>query len=582
MSYTFSSIKKQIPSKEESKQLFRSFSPKEWVLFCVLLIAIVGSVFSILISINNTFLVDVARQGGSVSEGIVGTPRFVNPVLAISDSDRDITMLVYSGLMRKNPDGTLIPDLAETYSVSDNGLEYTFKLKNNLEFQDKTPVTANDIAFTIAKIKDPIIKSPKKANWDGVTAEVVDAQTIKFTLKQKYAGFLENTTVGILPEHLWKDFTPEEFGLSKLNTKGIGSGPFSIKNISEGSDGIPEYYELKGFKKFALGEPYIKTLVIRFYAGEKELIDALKNGSVNAINEINPSEAKKLESDSKYEISTTPLPRVFGLYFNQTEAPIFTDKNVRKAISLVIDRKAIIDNILSGYGTEIDSPLPPELLSEEIDPSEKPHFDQDIEQAETLLKSSGWSKNSLGIWEKKDKKQTKTLTFSIATSDTPELKNTAMMIKDALVNFGISTEVKVFEIGTLNQSIIRPRKYDALFFGQIVNHETDLYAFWHSSQRNDPGLNIAMYTSAKVDSLLENAGTTLDDEKREKIYKDIEKEIQNDIPAVFIYSPDFIYIHKDKILGQKINKITTPAMRFTDVYSWYREIDHVWKIFANK
>ncbi len=576
----FSSIKKQIPSHEESRRLFRSFSFKEWILFCILLAVITGSIISILISINKSFLVDIPHQGGSVSEGIVGTPRFVNPVLAISDSDRDLTMLVYSGLMRKNPEGTLTPDLAEKYTVSENGLEYIFTLKKDLEFQDETPITANDVAFTISKIKDPIIKSPKKANWDGITVDVIDSQTIKFTLKQKYAGFLENTTIGVLPEHLWKDLTPEEFGLSKLNIQSFGSGPFSIKNISESNDGIPQYYELRGFKKFALGEPYLKTLYIKFYAGEKELIDALKSGSVDAINEITPSEAQKLEN-SRYTISTTPLPRVFGLYFNQTEAPIFTDKNVRKAISLVIDRKAIINDVLSGYGTEINSPLPPGLLNRgEISEGDKPHFDQDLAQAETLLKASGWNKNSLGIWEKKDKKETKTLSFSIATSDTPELKNTAMMIKDALVAFGISTEVKVFEIGTLNQSIIRPRKYDALFFGQIVNHETDLYAFWHSSQRNDPGLNIAMYTSAKVDSLLENAGTTLDDDKRTKLYSDIEKEIQNDMPAVFIYSPDFIYIHRDKILGQTINKITTPAMRFTDVYSWYREIDHVWKIFA--
>ena len=311
MSFNFLYIKKQIPSQEEGKQLFRSFSIKEWILFCALGITILVSVISILISINNTFLVDVAKSGGSVSEGIVGTPRFVNPVLAISDPDRDLTMLVYSGLMRKNPDGILITDLAEKYTVSENGLEYVFTLKKGLEFQDKTPITSSDIAFTIAKIKDPIIKSPKKANWDGVNTEVIDPQTIKFTLKQKYAGFLENTTIGILPEHLWKDLTPEEFGLSKQNINGIGSGPFLIKNISESSDGIPQYYELKGFKKFALGEPYIKTLFIKFYSGEKELIDVLKNGGVDAINEITPSEAKKLE-DSRYEISTSSLPRVFG------------------------------------------------------------------------------------------------------------------------------------------------------------------------------------------------------------------------------------------------------------------------------
>ena len=107
-------------------------------------------------------MVNVPMDGGSITEGIVGTPRFINPVLAFSDADQDLVSLIYSGLMRKSINGTLIPDLAEKYEGSKDGLIYTFTLKNKIYFHDKKPITADDVIFTINKIKDPTIKSPKK------------------------------------------------------------------------------------------------------------------------------------------------------------------------------------------------------------------------------------------------------------------------------------------------------------------------------------------------------------------------------------------------------------------------------------
>src|SRR3989344_783648 len=164
----------KLPKKEEINSVFKAFSKKEKMVFVLLFLTLCISTLLILQSINKSLMTEVPFRGGSVSEGIIGTARFINPVLAISSADQDMVSLIYSGLMRKNPDGTMTPDLAEKYQMSKDGLTYTFTLKNEIYFHDEKPVTVNDIVFTINKIKDPVIKSPKRGNWDGVSVEKID------------------------------------------------------------------------------------------------------------------------------------------------------------------------------------------------------------------------------------------------------------------------------------------------------------------------------------------------------------------------------------------------------------------------
>ncbi len=128
--------------------------------------------------------------------------------------------------------------------------------------------------------------------------------------------------------------------------------------------------------------------------------------------------------------------------------------------------------------------------------------------------------------------------------------------------------------------MIRPRKYDALLFGTIINSESDLFAFWHSSQRKDPGLNVAMYTNAKVDKILKDAFVSLDEQSRIKKYIQFSEEIKKDMPAVFLYSPDFIYIVSKNLKESKIDHIISPSDRYLNVYLWYTQTEKVWKIFS--
>lgn len=576
----YNRIRNLLPSKKEIKKAISHFSKREYFVFLTLAVILCVSTIAILESINKSFMVSVPMKGGSITEGVVGTPRFINPVLAFSDADLDLVSLIYSGLMRKNSDGSLTPDLALKYDVSKDGLTYTFTLKNNIYFQDGKPVTADDVVFTVNEVKDPTIKSPKKGNWDGVSVEKIDEKTVEFTLKQPYASFLENTTLGIMPAYLWNN-TPIE--LNNANTEPIGSGPYKVGNVSKQQDGGIDYYDLVPFSKFTLGEPYLKTLTLRFYQNETDQISALENGEVDQISSITPTNAQILKEEN-YRVESLTLPRVFGLFFNQSQNQIFTDKNVVTAINLAINKDNIVRDVLLGYGVVIDGPIPPNMIDYQKPSIDNTSYEDKVQEAKDVLAKDGWKAGTDGFLQKttinKKKKTTTDLEFSISTGNAKELADTAELIRQDLGNIGIKVDVKTFEIGNLNQGVIRPRKYDALLFGEIINSESDLFAFWHSSQRKDPGLNVAMYTNAKVDKILEDASITTDDVARVKKYMDFQNEVKKDMPAVFLYSPDFIYVVSKNIQGFSMDNIVTQEDRFLNSYLWYTETDNVWKIFS--
>ncbi len=570
-----------LPKKSEIKSIFASFSKKEWLLFSLLGLVLFFSTLTILEKLNKSLMVSVPAAGGRLTEGIVGTPRFINPVLAFSDADRDLTALIYSGLMRKSAEG-LIPDLAESYEVSKGGLVYTFILKDKIYFQDGEPVTAEDVVFTVSKAKDPILKSPRGSGWEGVGVEKVDERTIKFILRQPFASFLDNTTLGILPEHLW-GATPIE--LNEANTDPVGSGPYQIEKVNKQSSGVIDSYELSAFNRFSLGKPLVKKLVLKFYPNEEELLGALLGGEVDQADSLSPQNAEILKAKG-YRVETWVLPRIFGLFFNQNQNQIFTDKNVVRTIDLAVDKDRIVRAVLGGYGIVIDGPMPPDLAVSRQSETDTGTAAERLAQAEAILTKAGWKKNAEGFLEKTQtvnrKKTTVALAFSISTGNAPELTKTAELIQEDLAKLGMQVEVKTYEIGNLNQGVIRPRKYDALLFGQIINHQSDLYAFWHSSQRKDPGLNIAVYTNAKVDKILEDAFGLSDEVERAKKYSQFESEIKKDMPAVFLYSPSFIYAVRDDLRGLSIARLTSPEDRFLGAYRWYVKIDNIWKIFAKK
>ncbi len=569
----------RVPYSEKLLNIIKSFSLTEKAIFSVFSFIFIVTGLTLLFQVNKLFLVQVPEYGGSLTEGIVGSPRFVNPLLASSDIDKDLTSLIYSGLIKVNSSGELVPDLAESYSISDDGLTYTFVLKDNIYFHDGVKVTVDDVIFTIEKAQDPSLKSPRESNWSGVRVNRINDKTVSFTLKQPYSPFIQNATLGILPKHIWKTASIEEFPFSQYNTKPIGSGPYKVNSIAYTGSGLPSEYELKSFKKYSLGQPYITTLTIKSYQNENDLIQAYKNGDIESVGGVSPKQMTELKSKKNQETVLSPLPRIFGVFFNQNTAQVFVNKEVRQALDTAIDKQKIVETILGGYGMVIDGPVPVKTLSQKTSTTTE---EARIDAAKKILEKNGWKLNSSGIMEKRDKKSATTLSFSISTGNAPELKETAYMLQKEWQKIGALVEVKIFEIGDLNQNIIKPRKYDALLFGEVVGRDMDLYPFWHSSERTNPGLNIALYTNLKTDKILESIRKTSDPDDQKQLFENFSKEVKNDMPAVFTYSPYYIYLVPSKVENLKVGTIDTPSERFSDISSWYIETNNVWSVFARK
>lgn len=556
---------------------------RRFLLFAAMIFAV--SSFLLLAKFNDQFLVEVPERGGKLSEGIIGRPRFINPVIAKSDADRDMSELIYSGLLRATPEGVLVSDLAEEYEVSPDGLVYTFRLRPDLVWHDGESITTADVLFTITKARDPglIIKSPRRASWEGVEVEVIDPLTISFKLKQPYAPFLEITTMGIIPKHIWQNVPNDEFDVAYYNIQPIGSGPYRVQAVVQDNDkGLPKYYDLVAFKRYARGEPYITNLRIVFFGNNKELGQAYANKTIDQMHTLEPELAESLEKAGAH-IERAPLPRIFALYFNQNQQPIFADAAVRKALAVAVNKNKIVDDILFGYGRTIDGPLP--FLQSANQSEDATSLPEDkILMAQGILESAGWAPNALGIYEKinKSKKTITTLEFSISIPDVAELKKAGELIKSDWEKMGARVTLRIFEPSSFATEVLTPRKYDVLFFGQIIGRTPDPYSYWHSSQRNAPGLNVALYANKKVDSLLESVRKERDIIKRTELLEKFIEELSNDTPAVFVYSSDFLYATSDKVRGIHTGLITTESERFLGIENWHINSERVWRWFSDK
>ncbi len=537
-----------------------SLPPSDKLVVVALGVLVVALSLASVYQLERHFLVEVPSRGGSLTEGVLGSPRFVNPLLALSDADRDLSALTYAGLMGYGKDGELVSVLAEGYSISEDGKTYTFVLRDNARFSDGSPVTSEDVVFTVEKAQDPTLKSPELPNWANIQVEALDARTVQFTLPKAYAPFLMDTTLGILPAHLWRDITNEEFPFARAMSEPVGAGPYKVSNVLRNKNGVIERYELRANGHYALGEPYLSQLIFIFFSRDEDLQDAVARGRVESAHGV-----------AKGNILQAPYSRVFGVFFNQNQNPLFARLEVRKALSLALDRKALVEETLGGLATPVYGPVP---LGGAV-PASITENGSGIEAAKTTLTSAGWEySDESGTW--KHEKEGLELRVTIKTSNVPELKVVAEKIKSDWAILGVPVSLELYEPSDLTQNVIRPRNYDALLFGMVVGRDNDLFAFWESSQRNDPGLNIAMYANKRVDDLLESIRAETDESIIARDLAEVNELIAKDFPAVFTHAPDFVYHIPENLRGVTLSGIASPTERLLNIRFWYRGTQLVW------
>lgn len=511
----------------------------------------------------------IPDYGGTYTEALVGEPQFINPILiSTNDVDRDISVLIYSGLMRYDSESKVIPDLAERYEVSKDGLTYTFYLRKDIKWHDGELFNANDVVFTVSAILNQGYGSPLRLSWQGINIEKQDDYTIVFTLPKPHFQFLEKTTLGILPMHIWSAIDPKNINLADANLKPIGTGPFVFNKFTKDKLGNIISFSLNANDKYHNGKPYINTIELYFYSDENKALDAYKNKEVTGLAGISPQNQNEATMRNT-EIHKLKMPKYFSVFFNQSRNKALADKNVRTALLYATNKEEIIKEVFKNNATPVDSSIPPwlSLYNENI---KKYEFSKDT--ALKILEENGWKdKNNDGIREKlvgSDKESTN-LEIILVTSDFSDHIQTGEILKKQWLEIGVKVNLESYPIDELKQKIIKQRKYDALIFGEVLSQSPDPYVFWHSSQKKDPGLNLAVYDNKTVDQLLETARQALSPEENSAALKKFQEIIADETPALFLYSPDYIYAVNKSVKNINIKNINIPSRRFSEIEKWY-------------
>lgn len=513
----------------------------------------------------------MATYGGEYIEGIVGQPLYINPLLSPSnETDSDLSQLIFSSLFKYDGTGKAVPDLVERYDLSEDKMTYTMHLRENVRWHDGELFGADDVIFTINSISNPIYKSPLRGSWQGIETKLIDDATIEFKIETPYVGFLNDLTFGILPKHLWEAINPENFSLNSLNLKPIGTGPYKYSAIQKDSkDNILSYKLVSNPDYFSL-RPYISKMTFNFYLDEQAALDALNRKEIMGIGIISSENTSGIKNQKTTTTYQSEIPRYFAVFLNQTKSVPLANDEVRQALNYATDRKEIINTVLGGLGQEINSPFLPGMIGYSPDTSKA---DFNLEQANKILDDNEWNKGEDGIREKDEIK----LEINLSTTDWEELVKTAEILKAQWEKIGIRVNINSYPISDVQENYIRPREYEALLFGQVVGADPDPYYFWHSDNKKDPGLNLSLFGNGEADKLIDAGRVEFDTEKRAQNYIDFQKILFEELPAIFLYSPNYIYPVNNRVQGISIDTLISPSNRFSQANLWYIKTKRVKK-----
>lgn len=518
--------------------------------------------------------------GGSITEGVVGSPHSLNPVLSLSnDVDNDLSRLIFSRLFTTDGHGRVVPDLVQEYGVSPDQKTYSFRLREGVRWHDGQALTADDVLFTMSLIQDPAWKSPLNAFFKNVTVEKPDDLTIKMTLKEPYAQFLSHLDFGILPRHVWKDVSPGNAQMTEANLKPVGSGPFKFEDLRRDKRGFVLSYVLARNDGYYQPAPYIETLTFQFYQDYASALEALRKRQIQSLSFV-PRDKREEASSSNSTLVSLELPQATAVFFNPKQNPLLADKGVRRALTMSIDKGRILFDVLDGDGHPVDHPVVPGMSSTSTTP-----IAYNLAAAGDLLESLGWKIDSTDGLRKrvvtpakgKEPAVTETLALTLTTVDQPESVGTATIIKNGWLALGVDVVVTAIPASEIHRTVIRSRDYDALLYGQLLGSDLDPYPFWHSSQIQDPGLNLAMFSDPAADQALEAARRTADPATRGQAYTKFLNILTEQQPAAFLYSPSYTYAMPADLKGFAGSRVNNPSDRFATITSWYLETARRWK-----
>lgn len=401
-------------------------------------ITVLTVIFMIIITAHNSFLVTVPARGGSLTEGVIGAPKTINPILAMTDTDMALTRLVYAGLMKELPDGNIIPEIAESYTLSPDGRIYTIKLRET-KFHDGKKLTSGDVLFTVAKLQNSALNPSNTVYWSDVGVETPDEYTVVFTLPTPRGDFLRRLTIGIIPEHVWADIADDAFTTAAENVHPIGAGAFELVG-TDTSGSIANLLTFERNNRYVLGSPLLKTLYVRIFSNQAQLMDAVASGDIDMTTALLPTKLGSQEPEG-FTLTAVPGLQDATLYHLRGDTGALANAALVTILSQYVDKERIIAIVEHGFGAPLSTAVTPKNTLEET-----------RARLETLgyrLVNDTLVKNGSPVG------------FSIATVNTPEAIALARAFADEVRTLGITVSVRSFDQGFF-QAAVAERAFSAV------------------------------------------------------------------------------------------------------------------------
>lgn len=508
-------------------------------------------------------------QNSIYTEGLVATKgiQSVNPLfIDYNEADREVSQLVFSGLMKYDLSKKAVVDDMAHLTISEDKKNYVFTLRDGLKWHDGQAVTIDDVYFTFHDlILNPAFPNDiLRTNFSGVKVVKVDAKNIKFSLDKPNAFFVSNFLIGILPQHILKNVSPVDIRQSDFNKKPIGSGPYmvtdSIQSFPDGRSQITltrndNYYGEKS---------EIQLMRFIVYPTVDDLLAQID--AVNGIVKVSGNNIMDLLKNDRFKLVPYELPQYTAVFMNM-ESAILKNSAVRAALAHSLDKDAYIGDSLDKIS--INTPI---LELKQKDWAYK----YDIDLANNNLKNAGYKYgaddvNKLGIRYDKNGNALElkmvVRSYDEGTYQFEETKKLVLFLVDSWQKIGINLQVEFLPVEAFNDRISK-RDYDILLVGQNLGYNSDTYSYWHSTQAGPLGQNLSSYKSFRVDSLIEDIRSTFDPSQRTSKLNELAKALNDDVPALFLYRPIYYYASDSKLTGLSMDGVVFPSDRFANIFSW--------------
>jgi peptide/nickel transport system substrate-binding protein len=464
------------------------------------------------------------RRGGKLILAITTDPSTLNCGVESSQIVAVVTSSLYSGLVHLDEKSDPHPDLARSWDISDNGLVYTFHLRDNVKWNDGEPLTSADVKFSLENLVGKYNARGRQAYRNIKTIEAPDPQTIVITLKKPYSPFLEILNVHdgcIMPKHIYE-------GTNVLTNprnidNPVGSGPFKLKEWVKGS-----YITLvRNEHYFKKGRPFLDSIIFRIIPNASTRATAFETGEVNAIigSQSFPFQhtdrLKKLPNVILKDIGS---PSMIGVNFNLKGNPVLAKKEVRAAIAHAIDKRFVVEKGMRGVGKVIDSVIPPGIPWA-YNPN-VPKYEFDVKKANALLDGAGYPRGASGM------------RFSLGLSYEAGNDNSerpAQIIREQLKAVGIEVKLERLERSVMLDKVFKKYDFD-MWFGPLTTRGHPALGvarlFTTSSITGRPFTNFTRYSNPKVDQLFDLAVATTKKDEMVKAYHEVQDIIARDLPAI--------------------------------------------------